>query len=149
MSDGVFDSRYQFFLGRGYGNRGLYLARTSVGAGSVRSLVLEPSAYVRVSGVVLSSSFLSFLNNSPCSGLVRMSAIMSVVGRYTMSTSPVLILSCRKKYRTSTCRVRSLFERPLRISCMVDWLSWYTRAVEDVPGTPESSWSTALGWQHR
>ena len=103
----------------GYGNRRLYLARASVGAGSVRSSVLEPSAYVRVGGVVLSSSFLSFLINSHCSGLVRISAIMSVVGRYAISISPVLILSCKKKYRTSMCRVRSLFERPLRISCIV------------------------------
>ena len=94
-SDVFFVGRYQFFFNVGYGNRGLKLVRTGVGAESVRSSVLHPSAYVRVGGVVLSSSFLSFLNNSPCSGLVRMSAIMSVVGRYTMSTSPVLILSCR------------------------------------------------------
>ena len=97
MSDGVFVGRYQFFLDVGYGKCGWDFVRTGVGAESVRSSVLQPSAYVRVGGVVLSSSFLSFLNNSPCSGLVRMSAIMSVVDRYTMSTSPVLILSCRKE----------------------------------------------------
>ena len=128
MSDGVFVGRCQFFLDVGYGNCWLNFVRTGVGAKSVRSSVLHPSTYVRVGGEVLSSSFLSFLNNSPCSGLVRMSAIMSVVGRYAMSTSPVLILSCRKKYRISTRRVRSLFERPLRISCIVDWLSRYARA---------------------
>ena len=103
-----------------FGNRGLDFVRTDVGAESVRSSVLQSSAYVRVGGVVLSSSFLSFLNNFPCSGLVRISAIMSVVGRYTISISPVLILSCWKKYRMSTWCVRSLFERPLRISCIVD-----------------------------
>ena len=86
----------------GYGNRGLDLMRTGVGAESVRSSVLQPSAYVRVGSVMLSSSFLSFLNDPPCSSLVRMSAIMSVVGKYTMSISPVVILSCRKKYRMST-----------------------------------------------
>ena len=120
MSDGVFVGRYQFFLDVGYGKCGLDFVRTGVGAESVRSSVLQPSAYVRVGGEVLSSSFLSFLNNSPCSGLVRISAIMSVVGKYAISISPVVILSCRKKYRMSTWRVRSLFERPLRISCMVD-----------------------------
>lgn len=102
MSDGVFVGRCQFFLDVGHGNCGLDFVRTGVAAESVRSSVLQPSAYVRVGGVVLSSSFLSFLNNSPCSGLVRISAIMSVVGKYTISISPVVILSCRKKYRMST-----------------------------------------------
>ena len=93
MSDGIFVGRYQFFLDVGYGKCGLDFVRAGVGAESVRSSVLQPSAYVRVGGVVLSSSFLSFLNNSPCSGLVKVSAIMSVVAEYIMSMSPVVILS--------------------------------------------------------
>ena len=54
----------------------------------VGSLVFSPNERFR-----LSRALLIFLNSSPCNGLVRMSAIISVVDRYTMSMSFASILS--------------------------------------------------------
>jgi hypothetical protein len=73
--------------------------------------------------VELSSRSRSFVNDSPCKGLVNISAIISSVLMYCRITSPFSCLSCRKKNLMSTCLVRSLLEHPFLISWMVDKLS--------------------------
>ena len=69
----------------------------------------------------------NFLNNEPCSGLVKKSAIISPVGQYSTDISLALIRSVTKKYRMLMCRVRLLLDAlPLFSNNIALWLSWYT-----------------------
>jgi len=66
------------------------------------------------------------LNVLPCSGFVKKSAGMFIVGQNATLTLPFFILSAKKKYRTLMCRV--LFELedfPFYASRIVLLLSWY------------------------
>ena len=74
------------------------------------------------------SCFLIARNNSPCNGLVSMSAIISFVDKCSIWISPALMRSLMKKYLMLMCLVRSDVERPFSASLIVLMLSSYTVA---------------------
>ena len=60
---------------------------------------------------------LNFLNADPCSGFVRKSATIALVGHYSTQTSPLEILSEIKKYLTLICLVRLVLDASLKEHC--------------------------------
>ena len=85
---------------------------------------IDKNCFVHIYTDQLRSKLRSFTNCSPCRGFVRISAIISVVGRYIISISPNSTLFLVQKWRMDTCLVWSEEACPLVERAIVDWLSW-------------------------
>jgi len=73
--------------------------------------------------------FLNLMNNDPCNGFVKKSAIISIVGQYCILISLLLTLSLIKKYLTLMWRVLfPLDALPFCSRRIALLLSWFTSA---------------------